>query len=198
MGLEKYFSKISKGIGKAIGIVSLTAFLTSCPPIPPGPKQYIVGEKGPAGGWVFYDKGDYADGWRYLETAPNDQISTIWGTYDFTVSGADGTAIGTGKQNTVDIIAGDFAINKAADECADYSITFEGVTYDDWFLPSKDELNNIAIHLYNEGIGNFADDVYWSSSEYSNKSACCTSFSAGISMNNSKTDNHCVRAVREF
>jgi hypothetical protein len=27
---------------------------------------------GPAGGYVFYDKGSYSDGWRYLECAPKD------------------------------------------------------------------------------------------------------------------------------
>ncbi|MDR1126729.1 MAG: DUF1566 domain-containing protein [Treponema sp.] len=28
------------------------------------------GVPGPAGGYVFYDKGAYSDGWRYLECAP--------------------------------------------------------------------------------------------------------------------------------
>jgi hypothetical protein len=31
---------------------------------------YKVGDRSPAGGWVFCDKGNYADGWRYLEAAP--------------------------------------------------------------------------------------------------------------------------------
>jgi hypothetical protein len=35
-----------------------------------GPLGYIVGDPGPAGGLVFYDKGFYSDGWRYLEAAP--------------------------------------------------------------------------------------------------------------------------------
>jgi hypothetical protein len=33
---------------------------------------------GPAGGAVFYDKGGYSDGWRYLEAAPDDAGSGDW------------------------------------------------------------------------------------------------------------------------
>lgn len=32
-----------------------------------------VGDAGPAGGFIFYDKGKVSDGWRYLEAAPSDQ-----------------------------------------------------------------------------------------------------------------------------
>jgi len=42
-------------------------------------KIYKIGDRGPAGGFVFYDKGDYSDGWRYLEVAPNDLGEAEWG-----------------------------------------------------------------------------------------------------------------------
>jgi len=32
--------------------------------------SYQVGKVGPSGGYVFYDKGSYSGGWRYLEAAP--------------------------------------------------------------------------------------------------------------------------------
>jgi len=35
-------------------------------------RSYKVGDAGPAGGIVFYDKGDNSDGWQYLEAAPSD------------------------------------------------------------------------------------------------------------------------------
>ncbi|MCH3915901.1 MAG: chitobiase/beta-hexosaminidase C-terminal domain-containing protein [Spirochaetia bacterium] len=39
-------------------------------------KTYSVGDEGPAGGKVFYDKGSYIDDWRYLEAAPADESGT--------------------------------------------------------------------------------------------------------------------------
>ena len=34
-------------------------------------KDYKIGDVGPAGGYIFFDKGYYSDGWRYLEAAPS-------------------------------------------------------------------------------------------------------------------------------
>ena len=153
---------------------------------------------GPAGGWIFYDKGSVSDGWRYLEAAPNDQTSRVWGTYNHTVPGADGIEIGTGQQNTLDTILGDTFANKAADECANYSIVNGGVTYNDWFLPSKDELSQMYENLKSEGVGGFADYFYWSSSEVSVDSAWCRDFDIGSQSGGAKNNTGCVRAVRAF
>ena len=152
---------------------------------------------GPAGGLIFYDKGIVSEGWRYLEAAPNDQTSRAWGTYGHSVSGADGIEIGTGQQNTLDTIAGDTLANKAADECANYSIVNGGVTYNDWFLPSKDELSQMYENLKSEGVGGFTT-WYWSSSEVGSGSAWCRDFDIGSQSGGAKDNTGRVRAVRAF
>jgi hypothetical protein len=128
----------------------------------------VIRGKGPAGGLIFYDKGSYSDGWRYLEAAPYDQRygedSTVeWGCYGTLITGADGTAVGTGEQNTIDIEAGCTTTGTAADICA--SIVLLGV-YDDWFLPSKDEIYLMYTNLKVFGVGGFIEAWYWSSSEH--------------------------------
>jgi hypothetical protein len=69
-------------------------------------KIYKVGERGPAGGWIFYDKGNKTGGWQYLEAAPSDYNDfTEWGCVGTSpMPDAHGIAIGTGKNNTQAIV----------------------------------------------------------------------------------------------
>ena len=122
---------------------------------------------------IFYDKGYFSDGWRYLEAAPEDA-----GEYKFCYSlfatPFTSTEVGAGRYNTELLVRYmDFdgmAISNeernefeeyAARICFDYS--YGG--YDDWFLPSKDELNLMYENLYEAGLGSFVGTSYWSSSE---------------------------------
>ena len=162
---------------------------------------YVLRDIGPAGGYIFYDKGSYfgifgSPIWRYLEAAPSDQsASTGWGCYGLSISGADGTAVGTGEQNTIDIqAAGCATAGIAADICANLSLG----GYSDWFLPSKDELNLMYTNLKVAGVGGFADLYYWSSSELAANYACFQIFYDGYQGNGNKGDTVRVRAVRSF
>jgi hypothetical protein len=78
------------------------------------------------------------------------------------------TAIGTGPANTNAIIqqvvdAGEIPTSDyAAQLCKDYAVG----SFDDWFLPSKDELAQLFLNRDIKRPGGFADVRYWSSSEY--------------------------------
>lgn len=121
--------------------------------------------------------------------------SLVWGKEGFTVSGADGTAIGTGLQNTIDIIASDPIPGNAARVCR--GMTING--YSDWYLPSKDELNKL--YLNRALIGGFnPTGWYFSSTESSSVYAWYQNFSngdqAGIGAH--KDWALSVRAIRSF
>ncbi len=74
-----------------------------------------------------------------------------WFNGVFSVTGATGTALGTGSVNTATIIfaQGPVAISYAAGVARAYT----GGGFDDWYLPSKDELNKL--YLNRAVIGGF-------------------------------------------
>jgi hypothetical protein len=138
-----------------------------------------------------------------LVAAPTD-VSTdaMWGCYGTIITGADGTAIGTGNQNTIDILAGCAEDGIAAKLCANLSITDQdGTVYNDWYLPSKNEL--FKLYQNRVAIGGFnLSATYWSSTEAYNffTTAWVYSFGNGYSVDIDKdtlSSIH-VRAVRAF
>jgi len=154
---------------------------------------YKIGDTGPAGGIVFYDKGTFSNGWRYLEAAPAEtEFTAEWGGYGTNVNGTV-TEIGTGKRNT-EIIVGQLGISSAAGLCT--RLNFVGFT--DWFLPSKDELDLMYKNLMLMGWGGFSNNYYWSSSQDNNYYAWYQSFSGGYQYRFYKNTTHSVRAVRAF
>jgi hypothetical protein len=143
------------------------------------------------GGIIFYLDGNGGG----LIAAPSDQSTGAgWGCYDTIIAGADGTAIGTGAQNTIDIEAECSNIGTAADICA--NLTLGG--YDDWFLPSIDELNNMYTKLHQQGLGGFSPEWYWSSTEKGNIHSYFQNFNSGTPTFTRKDDQIYVRAVRAF
>ncbi|RPH31969.1 MAG: DUF1566 domain-containing protein [Bacteroidales bacterium] len=129
-----------------------------------------------------------------LVAAAADQGTTTWGCLSTLISGADGIAVGTGSQNTTEIINGCATAGIAARICRSYS----GGSYNDWFLPSKDELGLMLTNLHKEGIGGFSAANYWSSSESSNDNAWKYNFSLESTAPSPKNNSYIVRAARAF
>ena len=135
--------------------------------------KYNLRDTGPAGGWIFYiNPNAEKDGWKYLECAPKSTEfeNKVWGGESLILKGADGYAIGTGKQNTIDIINafGDAEPyhnrpDYAAKLCSD--LVFGG--YEDWFLPSEKEMEEVKKNLYLMNYGDFELEKYWTSTDFS-------------------------------
>ena len=159
-------------------------------------KTYEIGDTGPAGGIVFYDKGFTSDGWRYLEAAPaGTEFEAGWGEYETNVAGT-GTTVGSGRRNTRLIIAALGANESAAWLCANLNVN----EYKDWFLPSIDELDLMFINLKQKGLGGFEDGFYWSSSQDAGNynHALTRLFSDGKQYIGYKDYDNNVRAIRAF
>ena len=150
------------------------------------------------GGIVFYV---YDNGQHGLIAATADQSSGIqWYNGTYRTTGTSGDGLNAGAMNTAMIVATQMADNQsgnfAAKVCADYSVTIGGITYGDWYLPSKYELN--VLYLQKAVVGGFTFDFYWSSSEYDNLYAFFQDFFFGTQIGDSKSITASVRAVRAF
>ena len=108
--------------------------------------------------------------------AVQDQAAAPWGCDGSTIPGAGGVSLGTGAQNTIDIIQGCAELGIPARLSDSYSVTdaVTGVTYSDWFLPAP--VAAVKMHD-NIGLG-----VYLSAGSYPNMTYPVNS--AGVSTYN--------------
>ena len=167
----------------------------------------VVGNTGPGGGIVFYvQTATAAAPWRYMEAAPNtwsggnadgesawcnvtnnEVPNLLTGT---TAAVTTATAIGAGFNNTQKMLRG--CTFGAANAAASYN----GGGKSDWFLPSKDELNQL--YLVKTTVGGFGTQ-YWSSSEVDASIAWQQSIETGDWFNSTgKANDRYVRPVRAF
>ncbi|GGE26678.1 DUF1566 domain-containing protein [Psychroflexus planctonicus] len=158
------------------------------------------------GGIIFYvlqpgDQGYDPNVVHGLIASTSDQSEGIrWNRFDqqYVQTNASETAIGTGLSNTNAIISaqGTPPENYAASIASAYN----GSGFNDWYLPSKDELNL----MYNNKnlIGGFANWFYWSSSESSGtiswNAAYIQRFDNGLQQDTWRDGTYRVRAIRSF
>jgi len=154
------------------------------------------------GGIVIYVDGTGEHG--LVCTGSDISTGIEWGG-EWTEVGASGTLIGTGQTNT-NIILGALSDDSFAAKLCD-DLVYNG--YDDWFLPSIDELMQIYINkdiVETTSVASGGDafgyaDYYWSSSEAiedSNLRASSIRFNDGGIFDNTKGNTLFVRAVRMF
>ena len=159
---------------------------------------------GPAGGDIIYDKGTYSDGWRYIEVAGN-EIGIVAIGLSTSSSYCSDTSIGSGLRNTELIVSrkgekaedgdGRYSSEYAAKVAFDYSEN----GYDDWFLPSLEELKLIYDKLYATYQRNLLHYHYVSSSEYSDSETWCVScFDGGLEKTLLNRSEPSVIPVRRF
>jgi len=170
-------------------------------------RVYTIGETGPAGGKIFYVNPNHVnDKWTYLEMAPEDE-KTIYafGGYNILIGEkAQGTAIGTGKSNTEAIVKrygaydpnyGSGSKTYGAKICDAKSISHNGVVYDDWFLPSIDEVEE----MFKNRDETLWQGHYLSSSEATSTNAWIKYFSSDYrAVKAQKSVFYGVRAIRSF
>lgn len=163
-----------------------------------GPVSYTVGEHY-GGGVIAYvlkpgDPGYDAGVIHGLVAYTEDWGGTplVWYNGEMMVTGAAGTAIGTGSANTSAIVAIQGNGANAAAECG----RLVRAGYEDWYLPSKDELNKM--YQNRAAIGGFGDGSYWSSSEIDVNHAWSQLFGTGATASDSKDKQCSVRPVRSF
>ena len=197
----------------------------------------VVGDTGPGGGIVFYVQasgGTFACGvtlastCKYLEAAPTTGTNAWtdafyrWSAVENTAVGdtARNTAVGTGYKNTTAMNTQDSTASKAGT----IALAYRGPNnLSDWYLPSKDELNQMCKWQRNvawtsdatvctggtlnagTNAAGFLAVNYWSSTENSHNTAFYQNFdNTGTQGNSIKRSpdgsgvNHYVRPVRAF
>ena len=156
-----------------------------------GDTIYSVGDKA-RGGIVFWVD---ETGCHGLVVAEDDQASEVT-AYQGKTGTLKGDSVYAGKYNAHQIIKNKSVAYSAALICDQY----RGGGYNDWYLPSKYELNLLYIQYTKKKIGYFMRDYYWSSSEEKDDVAWLFRFYDGQLYNYPKYGSTAfrVRAIRAF
>lgn len=148
------------------------------------------------GGLIFHL--NTSNGSGLLAHFQDNSSAVNWGGFG-DVTDANNTAIGFGQQNSNAIMNYYLQTNTAADFCDNLTIS----TYNDWYLPSKDEMNKMMLILKNKpGVYFGAVSGYWTSTNFNfNQAWIIRSDNTPITSNKFDSNNTYdirIRAVRTF
>ena len=167
----------------AFALVTATTENPQCSSLATGCR---IGDIGPGGGIVVFDAGSKQSWGQYLEVAPKSceasrvaySVTKTTSLFPDTTARVASKAIGAGKDNTEKLkkVSSPAAL-AASKPC-------NGVS--DWFLPSKDELNEAFRWLSHSRkgfqltpVGQFERGYYWTSSDYNGSTAWSQYFADG-------------------
>ena len=168
--------------------------------------KYSVGDFA-QGGIVFWVDESGQHGLVAAKVDQDGGSGIQWYNGSYTDTEAHGDGVYAGEMNTILIVAnqGSNSNDYAAGVCANYTVTESGVTYGDWYLPSKEELNlmyqnkaAIDATAGANGGSSFASAYYCSSTETNSTSAWRQFFSDGYQYTSGKSYTSRVHAVRAF
>ncbi len=190
-------------------------------------RTYNIGDKGPAGGIIFYINPNYkTDGWKYLEAAPTDYediegVANQRVCFGYNVpegkrgidatqmvgTGSDASkAIGQGKENTAKLYS-----TMGEKTSVEYRKTTRGTYaaqlvsnlningYSDWFIPSEAEAKEMGNHKTELKLRDEAKTYYLTSNEENCVDCYVLRMSSNSFISVSKEDNSVsIRPVRRF
>jgi hypothetical protein len=185
-----------------------TRLTTTVQPIPVLTEQvYRIGDTGPAGGVIFYDKGNNSDGWRYLEAAPSvtekKDLDLLWFGYNRSYAEITDRSFGSGLNNTRIYLDKLTENNINGNTAPWYCDALVYNSFSDWYLPGLDEVLMMYSNLKNVRSAGFQSGKYWTSSCYPIGSqypgaAYFVNFSNGQASLGYNNENIFVRACRRF
>lgn len=155
-----------------------------------------------------YSSGNKYHIFGYYRTSDNGTNIYVNGTAQYDGTTCASTHIGKGESNTEKLVnamgtsaySSSSGSSKTLDYAARLCFILSHGGYDDWFLPSIDELDLMWDNLKRKGIGSFSDYNYWSSSENYNyaKYAWNQGFSNGNQNYNDRNFDFYIRPCRAF
>jgi hypothetical protein len=163
---------------------------------------FQIGGLCPAGGMIFYDKGNFSDGWRYMSLSPIENVFSAQFSSNYSPANLPltGSGIGTGKANTI-IIANFLNGIGLTGMAAQRSLELNVNGFIDWFLPSSGELRELRNYFQTHNPGQTPVTLFWTSTAYNIGHywwITTVNFQSGQNVGIPVTDNRTARPIRQF
>jgi hypothetical protein len=127
--------------------------------------EYKIGDTGPAGGLIFYDKKNNRNGWRYLAAAPANPERETFMAGDSPYSLGNTNLVGDGFENTQNMMKSIEKQGGGIGSAPYYCTNLDVNGFNDWYIPSLDEIALMYTNLHANNLGNFKQRDYWHSSQ---------------------------------